>query len=79
MKPLPGGASDNSSAYDEWSGHKAVMFKPVASPLFPYFEVMMKWSEQVLTSQHRVIMPMNEEQQEPFGERNWQTSEDDGG
>ncbi|MNG02542.1 hypothetical protein D3C84_855740 [compost metagenome] len=41
------------------------MYKPVATPLFPYYEVMKQWSEQVLTQQ-RVRMPMNEEQQEQF-------------
>ncbi|WP_164779440.1 ATP-grasp domain-containing protein [Paenibacillus kobensis] len=41
------------------------MNKPVATPLFPYCEVMKQWSEQMLTQQ-RVIMPMNVEQQEQF-------------
>jgi|GEM_PF-586400 len=52
--------------YELDGGNGTGMSKPVATSLFPYYDVMKKWSEQMLTEQPRIVMPMNEEQQEQF-------------
>lgn len=38
----------------------------VATSIFPYYEVMKNWSEQMLAQQGRVILPLNEEQKKQF-------------
>lgn len=38
----------------------------VASPLFPYYDVMKEWSEQMTIQKNCVILPLNDQQQEEF-------------
>ncbi|GFN33550.1 ATP-grasp domain-containing protein [Paenibacillus xylaniclasticus] len=62
--------SIDNVAPGEYHHNKPFMSQPVATSLFPYFEVMKKWSEQMLQSQsQRVVVPMNDEQKEQLWEK----------